>query len=430
MAGGLPTEYKADAGSVEIEEIKITTFTGGNPQDITHLVMGMDVYESLENYTLSCDIFVTEGIDLLNFLPAGAEEKITFSIKTPQSGKKIIYNFFVESITDIQGNDMSTMASYVLRCVSQDAIKNSKTLYTKRYKDMEYIDALDEVCKKDLGISKGLDKPDPTKGFFDYAVNRVRPFQVIDLICERSVSAKYKGSEYIFYEDNEMYRFLTIEYLIETRKPKAKAFQFEYPNAKRNDPAEERLSHRTILKYEILDQGDDMNKIKVGAHRNKYVEFDILHGDYVFKQEYINTSHHMLFQKTDSPHDTHSTPYNSYAEAEPGFVRLALKDGTRPEMQINKNMHYKTGFRHKVFTYGMNIRVYGDTNLMVGDLIELKIPEITGTTVEPPEQETYSGNYIVRSIRHLIEKRKEGQGQFEHFMILDCRRPNLKKELG
>ena len=77
MAG---TGYTADAGSVEIDSIEITTFTGGNPQDITHLVMGMDVYESLDNYTLACDIFVTEGIDLLNFLPAGAAEKITFSI--------------------------------------------------------------------------------------------------------------------------------------------------------------------------------------------------------------------------------------------------------------------------------------------------------------------------------------------------------------
>jgi len=133
---------------------------------------------------------------------------------------------------------------------------------------------------------------------------------------------------------------------------------------------------------------------------------------------------------TDTTRDVGAVGGLPHCEAEPGFVRIALKDGTRPEMQINKNMHYKTGFRHKVFTYGMNIRVYGDTNLMVGDLIELKIPEITGTTVEPPEQETYSGNYIVRSIRHLIEKRKDGQGGFEHFMVLDCRRPNLKKALG
>ena len=69
-----------DAGSVELDSIKITTFTGGNPQEIRHLVTGLDVFESLDNYTIVCDIIVSEGIELLNFLPAGGEEKISFKI--------------------------------------------------------------------------------------------------------------------------------------------------------------------------------------------------------------------------------------------------------------------------------------------------------------------------------------------------------------
>jgi hypothetical protein len=419
-----------DAGSVELDSIKITTFTGGNPQEIRHLVIGLDVFESLDNYTIVCDIIVSEGIELLNFLPAGGEEKISFKIKTPASGKEISYDFFVESITDMVSNDMGSLKTYALRCVTMDAMKNSYSLFTKRYKDMEYKDAIREVVEKDLGAGKPLATPDSTKGFFDYTVNRARPFQVIDLICERSVSSKYKGSDYIFYEDNEKYQFLTIEYLIETRKAKADAFQFEYPTGKKAEQVDKRLSHRNILKYEVFDQGDSMNKIKVGAHKNKYMEFDILHGDYFESQEYVNSGDHMSFQKTDSPYDTHSSAYNSFAETSPALVNLALKDGTRPEMQINKNMHFKTAFRQKIFAYGMNIRVYGDTNLMVGDLIKLNVPEITSLDVEPEDQEVYSGIFLVRAIRHMLEKQREGTGKFEHFMVLDCRRPNLKRSLG
>ena len=422
--------YKADAGSVKIESIKITTFTGGNPYEIKHLVMGMDIYESLDNYTITCDMILSEGIELFNYLPIAAEEKITFTIQTPQNFKTISYDFFVESVTDITSNDMSSMKTYALRCITMDALKNTRTLFTKRYRDMEYDAALDEVVKKDLGASKPLDMPDKTKGFFDYTVNRVRPFQVIDLICERAVSTKYKGSDYIFYQDNETYRFCTLEYLIETRKPKAKGFEYIFPTSKGDTPVEKRENHRNILKYEIYDIGADQEKIKNGAHRNKYVEFDIATGDYLVKSEYVNSSDHKKFKKTDAPNDTHTEPYNGFAEAEPGFVRLALKDSTRPEMQITGNMHLKTGFRHKMTNYGLNIRVYGDTNLLVGDLIYVKIPEITGTTVEPPDQRFYSGNYIVVTIRHMIEKRKDGQGEFEHFMVLDCRKPDLKEALG
>jgi hypothetical protein len=93
-------------------------------------------------------------------------------------------------------------------------------------------------------------------------------------------------------------------------------------------------------------------------------------------------------------------------------------------------MHFKTAFRQKIFAYGMNIRVYGDTNLMVGDLIKLNVPEITSLDVEPEDQEVYSGIFLVRAIRHMLEKQREGTGKFEHFMVLDCRRPNLKRSLG
>lgn len=418
-----------EPGSVDIDSIQITTFNGGNPNEIKHLVNGIDIFESLDNYTLTCDIIVQEGIELLNYLPAGGEEKVTFKIKTPQNGKEIQYDFFVESITNIASNDMSNMKSYVLRCVTMDAMKNQKTMYTKRYRDLEYDAALKEVITNDLGSSKSLESPDKTKGFFDYTVNRVRPFQVVDLIAERSVSSKYKGSDYIFYEDNESYKFLTLEYLIETRKGKAKQFEYEYPTGERSKPVEDRLNHRNILKYEVFDQADSMNKIRLGAHRNKYVEFDILHGDYFLNQEYVNSTDHMSFKKTDSPYDTHSQAYNAFAEESPAYTRLLLKDSTRPEMQINQNMHLKNGFRHKIYTYGLNIRVYGDTNLLVGDLIHLKIPEISGTD-DQKEQEIYSGNYLVRTIRHILNRSRDGSGNFEHFMVLDCRRPNLKRALG
>jgi len=419
-----------DAGSVELDSIKITTFTGGNPQEISHLVTAVDIFESLDNYTIVCDIMVTEGIELMNFLPIGAEEKVTFKIKTPASGKEISYNFFVESITNMQSNDMSSLKSYVLRCVTMDAMKNSYSLFTKRYKDMEYVAALKEVVQKDLGSGKTIETPDGTNGFFDYTVNRTRPFQVIDLICERAVSKEHKGSDYIFYEDNEKYQFLTIEHLIETRKSKASQFEFEYPTGTGAEDVDKRVNHRNILKYEVFNQGDSMNKIKQGAHKNKYVEFDILHGDYFAKQEYVNSVDHKSFKNTDSSDDIHSSSFNSFAETSPSIVNLALKDGTRPEMRINQHMHYKAAFRQKIFAYGMNLRVYGDTNLMVGDCIDIKVPEITALSTAPDDQEVYSGIFLVKTIRHMLNKQKEGTGKFEHFMVLDCRRPNLKRSLG
>lgn len=419
-----------DPGSIKIidNEIIIKTFNGTNQQNIYHLVAAFDIYESLDNYTMTADFEVVEGTELLNYLPAAGEEMIELSIKTPDR-KTIRYEFFVESITNLQSNDMSNLKTYLLRCVTKDAMKNSYMVYTKRYRDMEYDSAAQEIIKKDLASSKSIEV-EKTKGFFDYTVNRVRPFQAMNLLTERSVSARNLSSEFIFYEDNEMYRFLTIENLIETRIGRAENFKYNYvvSNMAREFGQDE--NYRNILRYEVLDQGDSMNKIKLGAHKNRYVEFDILHGDYFKRKEYTNTVDYQKFKKTDGNYDVHSTAFNTFAETEPAYTRLLLKDSTRPEMFYNDNAHYKAGFREKIYHSGVRVRVYGDTELMVGDVITLDLPEITETTQERKLQPIHSGKFLVRQIRHLVNKHPNGSGRFEHFMILDCRRPNLKKAIG
>lgn len=411
-----------EASDVICDRIMLYNFTRSKKLNIMNLVTEIDVYESLTNNTLSADIGISEGIELLNNFPMNGEEWIEFTIQTPER-KTISYNFFVESIEAISTTDNSGLKNYVLRCVTEDYLNNSYTLLTKRYRDLKYDDSIRTVIYQDLKSGKPL-KVEATKGKFDYSVNNVRPLQVIDLIKERAISAEgNKSSFFFFYEDNERYNFVTLEKLIEERKGKAEGNVFVYDTSNRAALYQEVINVRNILSYNTLNQGSSIQKIRTGRMANQVRQFDILTGTYYEKFEYNNTSDHGIYKKTDDSIDFNSSPFNARVTAEPGRSSIVFKDSTRPEMEHNKHIHFKRPFQEKISQYGVTIRVYGDTNMLVGDMVKLSIPEITGTTVDPPIQEIFFNNYIVFNQRQMLRKRNDGR--FNYFMTLDLRKPNL-----
>ena len=146
-----------DVADVNIvgDKIMLYNFNRSKSQNILNLVNHIDVYESLLNNTLSADIGISEGIELLNNFPMNGEEFIEFSIETP-SRKTITYSFFVESIESITTSDNSMIKNYVLRCVTQDFLTNSFQLYSKRYRDLGYDESITQVIRQDLKSGKDL----------------------------------------------------------------------------------------------------------------------------------------------------------------------------------------------------------------------------------------------------------------------------------
>lgn len=417
-----------DVGDVEIvgDEIVLYNFARALRVNIIKHVTAINIYESLENNTLQADFQLAEGIELVNNLPIMGEEWIDIAIRTPE--RRICrYKFFVESVVAGQPDQVSTLKQYVLRCVTEDFLNNSCTMFSRRYKDLNYDEAVRQVVSSDLGSSKPIEV-ESTKGKFDYVVNRVRPFQVIDLLTERAVSASNKSSHFFFYEDNMAYRFVTLEYLIEQRKSKVKDFTFFHDTTNNSSPFEKVLNIRNILSYKQVEHGSAVDKVKRGALRNQFREFDVYRGAYWNVQEYINAKDAAIFKATDKKNDMNSSTYNNAMAKMPGVSTMLVKDGTRPEMEHNKNLPYKRAYLDRYLQQNYRIRVYGDTQLFVGDVIGIEMPEVTATTVKPKLQEYQSGNYVVRTIRHTITR--NDRNKFSHYMILDLCRPNMKKAIG
>jgi hypothetical protein len=417
-----------DVSDVIISDNKITLYNFSRSKflNIFNLVRSFDIFESIYNHSLRADFYIVDGIELLNYFPIAGEEYIEISFQTPN--KKILtYEFLVESVIAQKSNDQSNAKLYVLRCVTKDYLTNSYTFYSKRYTNLNYDEAINNILREDLKTSKNI-VVETTKGKFDYVVNGIRPFQVIDLICERAVSAKYKSSLFYFYEDNEGYQFTTLEKLIKERKPGAINKHYFYPTSNRASPYEKVINFRNILSYETMMQGSSIEKIKSGSLRNEVREFDILTGDYYSKFEYNNPSDHLNFEKTDNSEDMNSSLFNQTVTQMPATRKMVVKDGLRPNMEHNENLHFKRAFGDRILQYGLRLRVYGDTDIRVGDVIKVSIPDISGITVEPEQQKIYSENFIITEMKHRLDQ-KENKN-FEHYMILEVRKPNMYSSIG
>lgn len=418
-----------DAGDIILsgDGIWLSTFSNSGTMNIANLVRRFDIFESLDNHTITADFYIAEGIDLVNEFPLGGEESLAVVMQTP-TRKTLVYDFLVESVIAMKTNEQSNLRSYVLRCTTKDFLKNSSTVFSKRYKDLLYHEALDVVINNDLNGQIQLKTNEETKGYFDYVVNNVRPFQVVDIIKERAVSTQYKSSTFVFYQDNEGYHFQTVEKLIEDRKGQAADKTFFLDTAHLTSDYGTSINVRNILAYETLHQGSSVTKVMNGALRNQIRQFDLHRGTYYLKEEYNNPVDHKKFVATDDKNDFNSGDYNSMATNRPGITRMAIKDGTRKEMEHNKNIHFQRAFVERMRQYSVRVRTYGDTNIRVGDVIALDLPVVSGAT-ERPKGKIFVSNYIVTNLKHQVERQEDGK--FNHFLVMDVSKPNqFKQPLG
>lgn len=417
-----------DAGKVIIAEdkIKLKKFSGGGELNIYPQVRSFDIYEDLDNFTVAADFYIVDGIELINKFPLGGEELITVTLQTPSKGA-ITYDFMIDSIQHMKNNDMGNMRAYMLRCVTKDFLKNASMSYTKRYKDRPYDVALSEVLNSDMGAEVSLETLELTKGKFDYVINNKRPFQVIDLIRERAVSGEGNlSSVFVFYQDNKGYHFTTVEKLIKERKGGP---TYKIRNAQRNLPIEENVNMEEILSYEVISQGRQINKTISGAMRTQIRQFDILRGTYYETEEYINQSDHGSYAKIDAGIDLNSGDFNSFTQEYPSVSKMTVKDSLRPEMEHNKNIHYQRPFIERMSQQGVRIRIYGNTDMRVGDVVTLEVPEISGVTRKPKPVDIFSNNYIITALKHRCDKNQDNS--FTHTMVYELRKPDqYGKPLG
>jgi len=393
------TDTFIQSGAVEVKSINLSDISGKKNYSLTGQVLAFNIYEDILFPVVRADFLFSDALGLITEFPIIGEEIIDVEFVTAGYDETLKYRLHVKSISPQQSNAQAKSTIYMVTAISQEFITNGTTLVTKKYSSSAS-DIVKNIMKDFLKTEKNVYIGDLPKGTQEVLVSRLKPFQAIDMVRRRSVSEKYQSSSYVFYENQKGFYFSSIESLMDNMKEKVNGRIYFHDTAPNTDTRN--MNTRNLLDFKIVSQVNNTTKLAQGSLNNVVKKFDLMTGETIVT-EYKNLEKQSQFKfASEKALPTNSTLYEQTYGSEPANIMIVPSSSHLPETFTAESIGAKFSFATKIAQNIFHATVYGDSALSVGDVIEIKITNQTGSTGEIKENRLISGTYLISKVRHNI----------------------------
>jgi hypothetical protein len=452
----------SQAGDFIIEELTLVT-SNNLAVDLTASVIGLTLYESIVDMTVTGTIAIQDSVNLASYGPIIGQEYLHLKIKTPlfTDGNTIIdfkdNAFFVHTISKRQ-QISNGVQGFVLSFTSSELVKNQRLKVTKKLEGT-WSDIVEDMLLKEIKTGKKV-IIESTAGIKKFIAPNMRPLDVVVMAAKQAI-ARYKGEPtFIFYESLKGFNFRTLAslyneparieytpYIAGTTVNKATVNKSVYD-------VEKDLS--TIIDYEIVNNSDTIANYRTGMYGSKLIVHDILNKNYI-SQEYNyhdNFSDEAHIQSgTTAKRPEFPVVSDIAVQSEDGGRRVSdypartfllptsLVSGSDSQHQAPNGTSVYVGYdperwvqrRHSQMlqlenALNINILVYGNTAINVGDIVDVNIPYTAAIKSDGnPNDEFYSGPFLIKRIRHEFDMTSSPR---KHQMYISLVKDSLPKRLG
>lgn len=392
-------------GDVNLDELILTSADGYNVVDIRGQARHIDIYEGVNDSFLYGEIIIADGIDLKNTFPIIGEERVLITFNTP-TFKPITMDLRVYAVENIQRTDNNRLTIYTLKVASVEYLTNASKRITKRYKG-QISDFIKQIVTDDLGSSKKFDDVEATQGIDDFLIASANPLAAIDTFRLRSFSPEFKSSSYCFYEDREGYHFKTLEKMIKDKKAEATQTgaatnirSFYYDD--NIDRTITQVRFRDVLGFNQLNDQNTIDRIEAGAFNNLVHNFDMFTGE-MTEIKYESQINKDIFQQTATKERFGTDPFVEKYGKEPAQTFLVPFSSERENDNVGEKMGHLHSFIEQVAQNLAHMLIYGDSSLMIGDMIAVNYTNpVDKDSKSEEDQEIITRNFLVSHIRHQI----------------------------
>lgn len=420
----------ADVGAVEI-----SNFNGSETEDFKLLCSEFSYYEDLFVPAVSATIVLTDAAGYLNGFPFVGDEDLRLDFKTRGfdyiEGIDVnLRSFKVGTKTRLSDR----AASYPIYFTTETAIKDPKTKVTGFYEGK-----IDDIVRSVSTLNK-FELPfaiEGTSGLYKYVATGDTVFETIHKLRKEALSIAYNSSAFVFFQDRFGYKFISLNSLFaQTVRPEN---DYYFTKANRNLPSGVG-PNQIISSFEQIKSNDIIDGMRNGLYGNELLAIDPLRKTTVEKQfDYFGDG----FKKT-APHvtDFKIQPDESLARnsqnAHRNYIISDLQD-TSPRTYIQNNSSEDSIFlrnKHKyielqksiyeqIQSFAVRITIPGNSSLRVGDVINIFMPEPSGTTEDLSKFDKYlHGKYLISSARHTVNT----TGAYS--TTLECIRDTFENRIG
>ena len=424
----------SQAGDFIIEELILIT-SNNLAVDLTASVMGLTIFESIVDMTVTGTIALYDSINLASYGPIIGQEYLHLKIKTPEftnSNTVIDFSenaFFVHTISKRQ-QISNGVQGFVLSFTSAELVKNQRLKVTKKLEGM-WSDIVEDMLLNEIKTGKKV-IIESTAGVKKFIAPNMRPLDVVVMAAKQAI-ARYRGEPtFIFYETLKGFNFRTLASLYnEPARIEYTPYVAGTTFNKGVYDIEKDLS--TIIDYEIVNNSDTIANYRTGMYGSQLIVHDILNKNYI-SQEY---NYHDNF--SDEAHIESGTtakrpefPVVSdiMVDEEDGGRRVSdypartfllptsLVSGSDSQHQAPNGTSVYVGYdperwvqrRHSQMlqlenALNINILVHGNTAINAGDIVNVNIPytavvEQSQADMTGLNDEFYNGPFLVKRIRH------------------------------
>ena len=441
-------------GEFQLEELHIVLASRIKPFNIKGNFNGLILYEDIFEPVLSGDLLITDPISLSTLGPITGQEELLIKLKTPtiNDSSKIIE--FIDQplvITNISKRQAiaNDVEGYVLSFTTRQVLKDRRAKISK-----SLTGTYSEIVKQ-MFIASGCDKRpmyiEPTSGIKRLITTNEHPFDIIQTCASNAKSLKTKSPTYVFFENIRGFHFRSLDSMyaqksIHTYEPKTAGTMMKNGIHLIKEELENIIDYRIRMGQDTLSQTDK------GIFGSNLIVWNMFDKSYSTKQydmikeqenEY-NINHYHGTGGDFSPYsetldkdgvglseNPSKTFLTTTSDKMSGVNSTFVLDNGNFPISPTDDLVVKQRRRSQMYRVhegvDLEIKVYGNTLISVGDIITCNIP--TKMTVDKNATEIldkrYSGEYLVTHIRHDFNP----QDKWKHEMQIKLTRDSIQEKI-
>ena len=388
------------------------------------IITEINIFETIFSNSVVGSIIFADTRELISKFPFVGQEKLFIQLRTPSDDldkpEHIIDHTEIPLMIHkipIRRGISSGAQVYEMQFISNHAIVNATKRISKSYVNTK--SNIGEIVKD---LLKMINVPDDkiiletTVGSRPYLVQNSTPLSFIARLTKEAISTQNNSPHYVFFANKDGVHFRTIQNLFD--QPPKGIFHggdvgFDTPD--QNDSVSGKViqNYRRILDYDLIQGNDLLLNAHGGMVGGKVIEHNVYRKRIETKTFDYFSGDFDQHQRIDSEriYNREAIVSSSDEITNSNITLIPISKNKRDfdtsfELGKTANQRFKTILQrqsrflelHKGTSVRMEVNGY--TSLTAGDMVTVNLPTIGGDDDDGNIVTMYSGDYLIKGIRH------------------------------
>jgi len=342
-------------------------------------------------------ITISDTFDLYSKLPLKNNETLDIKYFSPDNDI-IEKSFRVYSRENVLLGDNGRTTYYTLKFMSKETIENSQIKSSRSYTG-KISDIVGAIWSQHFPKSNPIQTQE-TDGEHTIVLPINNPFSHINFLSKKAASSNNSNDcNFVFYEDFSGWKFVSVASMFQEKPRGYYSWQIRDKQTKRISEGFDAVQSRYVITdLELIGMENYLDEVVNGLYSSYISEHDIKNKKisgikFEYKDGFKNSTHANTYPLSPDSIISNLDPTVNYKSRFKTMFDngIYLKRQSQINSLLNKRIRFRTA---------------GNSSINVGDLLKISIDKQCGfgENSDGPKDQYRSGNYIVSSVKHTINK--------------------------